>query len=152
MKQIDEDALREMHKSVFNSGVSPARAYVEFFAAAMQWPVSAYAPRTLSEAGNTAHEVTWLKDNAIGRAWCATGDDTPEVKAAIHPLSSIARVDLGATVRDDGISQSVVRSMTVQFIDGESLTIDLAKFTSWTQRDHAGAFIDAVLDAVGELR
>ncbi|OBB35252.1 hypothetical protein [Mycolicibacterium fortuitum] len=144
--QIDEDVLREMKSAVFNGGISPARSYVEFFAEAMRWPVSAFAPRTLS---GISHEVTWLKGNLIGRATCSTADEAPEVKAAVHPLASVARVDIGSTVRDDGLSPDITRSLTVYFVDGESLTIDLAKFSAWAQRDQADAFIDAVLDWVG---
>lgn len=144
--QIDEEVLREVHESVFNSGVSPARAYVEFFAEAMRWPVSAFAPRTLS---GVSHEVTWLKGDVIGRAKCETSDQAPDVKATVHPLSTVSRLDLGATVRDDGLSPDITRSLTVHFVDGEPLTIDLARFTVWRQRDQADAFIDAVIDAVG---
>jgi hypothetical protein len=32
----DEDALRAFKSAVFNAGVSPGRAYVEFFADAMR--------------------------------------------------------------------------------------------------------------------
>ncbi len=145
---IDDDVLREVKNSVFNSGVVPARAYVEFFAEAMRWPVTEFSPRTLTPGGNVVHEVTWLKGSVIGRATCSTSDEAPEVKASVHPLASVTRVDIGATVRDDGFSQNVVRSLTVHFVDGESLTVDLSKFTSWTQREQAEAFIEAVLDAV----
>jgi len=143
--QIDEDVLREMKSAVFNSGVSPARSYVEFFAEAMRWPVAAFAPRTVS---GISHEVTWLNGSVIGRATCSTSDEAPEVKAAVHPLTSVTRVDIGSTVRDDGLSPDIMRSLTVHFVDGESLTIDLTKFTSWMQREQADAFIDAVLDWV----
>ena len=145
---IDEDLLREMNAAVFNSGVSPARPYVQFFAEAMRWPVDAFAPQTTHTGGDTEHRVTWIKNDAIGHAVYTRPSEIPEVSATVRPVSSVTRVEIGSTVHDDGFSQSVTRSLTVHFADGEPLIVDLAKFSVSTQRGQADAFIDAVLDAL----
>lgn len=145
---VDEDLLREVHAAVFNTGVSPARAYVQFFAAAMQWPVVAFAPQTLHTAGDTEHRVTWLTGDAIGHAAYTRPSDTPEVTATVRPLRSVTSAVVGATVRDDGFSQSVVRTLTVTFAEGDPIFIDVAKFSGGEQRRQADEFIDAVVGAL----
>jgi hypothetical protein len=145
----DEDDLRKFKTAVFNAGTSPAREYVEFFATAMRWPVDAFAPETRTVDGAAEHHVTWLKGNTIGHAVCGAGA-TPTVSTAIHPLHAITRVEVGATVRENnfGQTESIMRSLTVHFVDGDPLIINLNTFSAWTQRKDADAFIDVVLDAL----
>lgn len=150
--ETDEDVLREVKAAVFNAGVIPARAYVEFFAEAMRWPVDALAPQTVHTSSDTEHRVAWLKSNEIGMAVCIPGGEKPILYATVRPLTSATRAEVGALVKDDGFSPTVVRSLTVHFVDGDPLIVDLATFSTWTQRQQADAFIDAVLSALSESR
>lgn len=138
----DEDALRAFKNAVFNAGVSPGRGYVEFFADAMRWPVDAFASRTVSDDNRFEHHVTWLKGNAIGSA-----SYEPTLTASVHSLASVVRIELGAaSIRDNGFTQTVTRSMSVYFSDAATLVVDLSTFSSWTQREQANLFINAVVD------
>jgi hypothetical protein len=121
-----EDALRTFKNAVFNAGVSPGRGYVQFFADAMRWPVDAFASRTVSDDNLFEHHVAWLKGNAIGSAsYVANGE--PTLTASVHPLASIVRIELGAgNIRDDGLTQTLTRSMSVRFAEGLPLVVDLA--------------------------
>jgi hypothetical protein len=146
----DEDALRAFKNAVFNAGVSPGRGYVQFFADAMRWPVDAFASRTVSDDNRFEHHVAWLKGNAIGStSYVANGE--PTLTASVHSLAQVARIELGATnVRDDGFTQTVTRSMSVHFSDAAPLVVDLSTFSSWTQREQASLFIDAVVDVLAQ--
>jgi hypothetical protein len=142
----DEDALRAFKNAVFNAGVSPGRGYVEFFADAMRWPVDAFASRTVSDDNRFEHHVAWLKGNAIGSASYVASDE-PTLTASVHSLASVVRIELGAaSIRDNGFTQTVTRSMSVYFSDAAPLVVDLSTFSSWTQREQANLFINAVVD------
>jgi hypothetical protein len=142
----DEDVLRAFRNAVFNAGVSPGRGHVQFFADAMRWPVDAFASRTVTNGSRFEHHVAWLKGNVIGGAsYVANGE--PTLTASVHSLASVVRIELGAgNIRDDGLTQTVTRSMSVHFSDAPPLVVDLATFTSWTQREQASLFIDAVVE------
>lgn len=142
----DEGALRAFKDAVFNAGVSPGRGYVEFFADAMRWPVEAFASRTISDDNRFEHHVAWLKGNAIGTASYVASDE-PTLAASVHPLASVVRIELGATaIRDNGFTQTLTRSMSVYFSDAAPLVVDLSAYSSWTQREQADQFINAVVD------
>jgi hypothetical protein len=73
----------------------------------------------------------------------------PTLTASVHSLARVVRIELGAAnVRDDGFTQTVTRSMSVNFSDAAPLVVDLSTFSSWTQREQANQFINAVVDAV----
>jgi hypothetical protein len=142
----DEDALRAFKNAVFNAGISPGRGYVQFFAHAMRWPVDAFAARTVSDDNRFEHHVVWLKGKAIGSASYVASDETT-LTASVYPLASVVRAQLGAAnIRDNGITETVTRSMSVYFSDGAPLVVDLSTFSSWTQREQADLFINAVID------
>lgn len=143
----DESDLRDFKSAVFTGSTNPPRAYIEFFGAAMRWPVDAFAPETRTVDGDAEHRVTWLKGNTIGHAVCRSGAE-PTVTASVHPLSAVTRVEIGGTVHDKDFGQTIVRSLSVHFADDEPLVIDLDAFSVWSQREGADAFIDAVLDAL----
>jgi hypothetical protein len=143
-----EDQLQEFKNAVFNAGKSPARAYVEYFADVMRWPVDAFTSRTLSETNRFEHHVAWLKGNVIGHASFVAVNDTPAITTTVHPISTIVRVEVHPHVQHNGVTLTVTRSMTIHFTTGEPLTIDLSTYTAYAQREGAIIFIDAVVDAL----
>jgi hypothetical protein len=148
--ESDEDALRVFKTEVFNAGRSPGRGYVQFFADAMRWPVDAFASRTVSDDTRFEHHVVWLRGSAIGSASYVASEE-PTVTALVHSLARVVRIELvSANVSDDGFTQTVTRSMTVHFPDAAPLVVDLSTFSSWTQREQANLFIDAVVDALAK--
>ena len=148
MTEVD-DPLREIKVSIFGSSRPPSRSCVQFFADVMRWPVDALVTRTKADSGEFEYHIAWLKGRAIGFASFEHTDGEQQLAAMVHPLESVVRVEVAGKIsNDDGFTQTVTRSMTLHFAAGESLTVDPATFTEWTQRETVAPFIDAVLDAI----
>jgi hypothetical protein len=122
---------------------------VQFFADVTRWPVDALVTRTKTDSGEFEYHVGWLKGRAIGFASLEYVGGEPQLSAMLHPLESVVRVEIAGKISDSiGLTQTVTSSMTLHFAAGESLTVDPATFTEWTQRETVAPFIDAVLDAI----
>jgi hypothetical protein len=147
---MSDDPLREIKVGIFGSSRSPGRGCVQFFADVMRWPVDALVTRLKTDAGEFEYHIAWLKGRAIGFASLEYTDGEQQLSAMVHPLESVVRVEVAGKLTDDDRSspQAVTRSMTLHFAAGESLTLDPATFTEWTQRENVAPFIDAVLDRI----
>lgn len=150
MSAADEDPIRIVKKALFGEGVAPDRPYVQFLADTLRWPVDKHVTRTVSAEKGTQHHITWLKGGVIGHATVDGTLDPPTASSTIYPLANVIRAEVGAEVRDDGLSQTVSRKITLALASGESLTVDPSTFSQYLQRESVEPFIDHVLSALGD--
>ena len=143
------DPLRDVQRAVFNGNQSPLRPHVQFFHDAMRWPVDAFATHTEVDGDHQflRHHIAWIRGGLLG---FATFDPAMEHDTVVHvhPLQRIRRIDVRAHVYDDGYENAVQPALTVEFDDGQQLTLDPGEMALDWQRPAAAPFIDTVLAAV----
>lgn len=136
----DEKVLVDVRKTLFASSGLANRGQVMFLADATRWPVREWVIAKTND--EPEYQVIWLQPDTIGSATLSTA--TPSVLAArVHPLRAIQRIELTGEVVPDFPTDSVRRTITVHFTDGDAIVVGPA-----TEKEKAESFIEALLESV----
>ncbi|GAB4672036.1 hypothetical protein [Mycobacterium avium] len=144
-----EYSIDEVQREIFGtSGAGPERVYVELFAKFMRWPVDKFVLRSVSDTGRTEHHVTWVKGQAIGVASYVRRQGDIEMTAEVRTLNAVCDVKLHGTVSTRGFNDYPLRSISLNFPQGDPIAVAATERQAQSVQDQAEAFIDQVLDSL----
>ncbi|GLV09817.1 hypothetical protein MyChFU_31370 [Mycobacterium intracellulare subsp. chimaera] len=145
-----EYSIDEVQREIFGAGGSgPERLYVELFAKFMRWPTDKFVLRSVSDTGRTEHHVTWVKGRAVGVASYVRRQGDIDMTATVRTLDTVCDVELGSSLSTRGFDDYPLRSIRLNFTQGNPITVDAAQSQAQSRQDQAEAFIDKVLDNLG---
>lgn len=145
-----EYSIDDVQTAIFGArGSGPERVYVEMFAKFMRWPVDKFVLRSVSETGRAEHRVTWVKGRVIGVASYVRQQGGIEMTAEVRPLDAVCGVELGSSLSTRGFDDYLLRSIRLNFTQGDPIAVDAAHYRAQSGQDQAETFIDLVLDNLG---
>jgi hypothetical protein len=128
-----------------DTGSGMSDAVLSTIAAVTTWPVDAFA----ADLGTPSdHTVVWVQGGAIGILSATRSFENPDIKVVVRPARAVRSVALEPRIVDNGIRSVTLQKMTVDFDDGQPLTIDESKYWGEHFRRHVREFIAAVLKAL----